>query len=189
MADAKELRQGLDKVAGLVRELDEIADTHARSAAKQLVKTLMDLHGAALERTLEKVFEAGDAGQRIIDQLGADPLVSGLLVLYGLHPEDLKTRVTKAFQRIVPDLRSHGTDPELLGIRDSEVQIRVTIGARVCGSTAKTVRSLLEEALYEAAPDITSLIIEGLEGKPATGFVAIEKLVPQDTLGTLSARL
>ncbi len=30
--------------------------------------------------------------------------------------------------------------------------------------------------MYDAAPDLTSLVIEGLEEKPASGFVALDKL-------------
>jgi hypothetical protein len=30
--------------------------------------------------------------------------------------------------------------------------------------------------MYDAAPDMASLIIEGLEEKPASGFVALDKL-------------
>ena len=31
--------------------------------------------------------------------------------------------------------------------------------------------------MYDAAPDMASLVIEGLEEKPASGFVALDKLV------------
>jgi hypothetical protein len=31
--------------------------------------------------------------------------------------------------------------------------------------------------MYDAAPDLTSLVIEGLEEKPASGFVALDKLM------------
>ena len=30
--------------------------------------------------------------------------------------------------------------------------------------------------MYDAAPDMASLIIEGLEERPASGFVALDKL-------------
>ena len=66
-----------------------------RAAAKELVQLLMDLHGSGLERILEIVFQSGESGRRIIDELGEDPLVSGLLILYGLHPDDLQTRVER----------------------------------------------------------------------------------------------
>jgi Fe-S cluster biogenesis protein NfuA len=179
MTDEKELRQSLQKLAGLVRELEEIADPKARAAARQVVQTLMDVHGAAIEKILERIFQAGDTGLRVIDELGADPLVAGLLVLYGLHPEDSETRVVKAFEKIAPQLSAQGVASELISIKDNQVRVRVAVGAHSCGSTAAKVRALLEEAVYEAAPDV-SLMIEGLDGKPASGFVSLEKLLASE---------
>jgi Fe-S cluster biogenesis protein NfuA len=187
MADDKALRQQLERVAGLVRELEEIADPNARSAARELVQTLMDVHGAAFERILEKIFQIGDSGQQVIDEVAVDPLVSSLLVLYGLHPDDLETRIHKALRRIVPDLRSHAIEPELISIQGTEVRLRASVGAHACGSAAATARKTLEEAMYEAAPDITSLAIEGLEGKAASGFVSLEKLLGRNLVGATSA--
>jgi Fe-S cluster biogenesis protein NfuA len=187
MADDKELRQQLQRVAGLVREVEEIADPKTRSAVKELIQTLMDVHGAGFERILECIFQTGEIGQQIIDQVGADPLVGSLLVLYGLHPDDLETRVNKAFRRIAADLRSHGVEPELMSIRGTEVRLRASVGAHACGSTATTARKTLEEAIYEAAPDITSLAIEGLDGKAASGFVSLEKLLGNNVVGSTAA--
>jgi hypothetical protein len=189
MSDTKELRQSLQQVAELVHQIEEIADPHARSAAKLLVQTLMDLHGAALERMLEKVFESGETGQNIIDGLGTDPLISSLLVLYGLHPEDVETRVARAFHKVAGELRTHHAEPELLSVQEGAVRIKVTIGEHSCGSTAKTARSLLEDALYEAAPDMKSLTIEGLDGKSASGFVALDKLMPGLSSSAIHSRM
>lgn len=186
MADDKELRQRMQRLAGLVRELESIADPQARSAATELIQLVMDLHGAAIERILEKIYQAGrsgqgtadpEIGQQIIDSLGADPIVSGLLVLYGLHPQDSETRVAQTLERVARDLRSHSTEAELVSMTGGAVRIRVRIGAHACGSTATTVRTLLEDAIYEAAPDIASLTLEGLEEKSASGFVSLEKLL------------
>ena len=35
---------------------------------------------------------------------------------------------------------------------------------------------MIEDAVYEAAPDLKSIVIEGLEKPPASGFVAIGTL-------------
>jgi Fe-S cluster biogenesis protein NfuA len=183
MADDKELRQQLQSMAGLVREVEEIADPKARSAVKELVQALLDVHGAALERILERIFETGDMGQHVIDLLGTDPLVGSLLVLYGLHPDDLGTRVEKALRTIAPDLRAHGIDPELLSIHSGEVRLRARVGAQACGSTAASARKMMEDAIYEAAPDVTSLLIEGIDGKPASGFVSLDKLLRSEAVG------
>jgi len=53
----------------------------------------------------------------------------------------------------------------------------VNISTILADQSAKTVQSILEDAIYEAAPDMASLTIEGLEGKPASGFVGLDQLL------------
>ena len=177
MPESKDFREDIQRIGGLVQEIESIADPAVRTATKNLVQSLMDLHGAALEKALNIVAEAGEPGMNIIDRLGHDSLVSSVLILYGLHPEDLESRVVKAVDRIRPQLRKQGCEVELLGANDGAIQLRVETGSHTCGSTAKTVQATLEAAIYDAAPDLTSLAIEGLEEKPASGFVGLEKLM------------
>ncbi len=92
------------------------ADPAARAAAQELVRTLMELHGAALERMLGMIHEAGGPADGLIDQFGDDELVGSLLLLYGLHPVDLETRVRQALEKTRPYLRSHGGNVELAGV-------------------------------------------------------------------------
>ncbi len=176
----KEFDERLKRLAELVSDLETIADPSARATAKELVQLVMDLHGAALERILEKLFANGEVGQQMIDQLGADSLVSSLLVLYGLHPEELDARVASALRKLGPDLRSHGVNAELISTDNGNVRVRASVNATSCGSITTTARTLLENAIYEAAPDAQSVLIEGLEGKTASGFVGLEKLLAID---------
>jgi len=177
VADGKDFREEMQRIGGLVQEVESISDPAVRSATRNLVQSLMDLHGAALARALEIVADAGEPGMSIIDRLGRDSLVSSVLILYGLHPEDLESRVVKAVDKIRPQLRKQGCEVELLAVNDGAIHLRVETGSHTCGSTAKTVQATLEGAMYDAAPDLTSLVIEGLEEKPASGFVALDKLV------------
>ena len=177
MADSRDFREDMQRIGGLVQEIESIADPAVRAATKGLVQSLMDLHGAALEKALDIVADAGEPGMGIIDRLGRDALVSSVLILYGLHPEDLETRVVKAVERVRPQLRKQGCEVELLGVNDGAIRVRVETGSHTCGSTAKTVQATLEGAMYDAAPDMASLVIEGLEEKPASGFVALDKLM------------
>lgn len=176
MAEGRDFRDDMQRIGGLVQEIEEIADPAVRAATKGLVQSLMDLHGAALEKALDIVAEAGESGMSIIDRLGRDALVSSVLILYGLHPEDLETRVMKAIDRVRPQLRKQDCEIEVLGVSDGAIRLRVETGSHTCGSTAKTAQATLEGAVYDAAPDLTSLFIEGLEEKPASGFVALDKL-------------
>lgn len=177
MTDGKDFREDVQKIAGLVQDIESIADPAVRAATKNLVQSLMDLHGAALEKALEIMTEAGEAGMNIIDRLGRDSLVSSILVLYGLHPEDIETRVAQAVDRLRPQLRKQGCELSLLGAQDGAIRLRVDTGSHTCGSTAKTVQATVEGAMYDAAPDLMSLVIEGLEEKPASAFVALDKLL------------
>lgn len=174
----KEFQQRVQKIGGLVHDLETIADPASRAAAKELVQLLMDLHGTGLERILEIVFQSGDAGARIIDELGQDQLVSSLLVLYGLHPEEFETRVERKLHQIESRLHKMGAEAKLVSVSDGEVRVRARIDGHACGSTSKSVQAIVEEAIYEAAPDLKSLVVEGLEEPaPTGGFIAVEKLL------------
>jgi Fe-S cluster biogenesis protein NfuA len=176
MANDKEFQQRVQRIGALVQEIDTIADPAVRASTTQLVQLIMEFHGSGLDRALEILADAGEPGMELIDRLGHDPMVGSLLVLYGLHPETLETRVTRAVERLEPKLRKDGAAVQLLEIADGTVRVRVTPSAHACGSTTKTLQSTVEDAIYEAAPDLTSLSVEGLEGKSASGFVALSDL-------------
>jgi Fe-S cluster biogenesis protein NfuA len=78
--------------------------------------------------------------------------------------------------RVRPQLRKQGCEVEIMGVNGGAIRLRVETGSHTCGSTAKTAQATLEGAVYDAAPDLASLVIEGLEEKPASGFVALDKL-------------
>ncbi len=185
MAESKDFREEMQRIGGLVEEMESIADPAVRAATKSLVKSLMDLHGAALEKALDIVAEAGEPGMAIIDRLGRDSLVSSLLILYNLHPEVIEIRVAKAVEKIRPQLRKQGCEVELLGASGGAIHLRVETGSHTCGSTAKTMQASLQGAMYDAAPDLESLVIEGLEEKPSSGFVGLDKLMG----GAMSAQV
>ncbi len=176
MAEDKELQQRVQQIGELVAAIEASSDPALRSTARQLMQTLMELHGAALDRSLEIIADTGDPGMRVIDEMARDPLVSSVLVLHGLHPDTFETRVTKAVERLQNMLQRERARLELLAIKDGAVTLKVTPPEHACASTSKTLKATVEDAVYSAAPDIASLSIAGLEGKPASGFVAVELL-------------
>ena len=99
---------------------------------------------------------------KIIEQMGRDPMVSSVLVLYGLHPDDLETRVREPSSELEPKLRrDRRCALSCSASRTAQCAIRVTPGGHACGSTRKAFRRQVEDAMYEAAPDIASLLVEG----------------------------
>jgi Fe-S cluster biogenesis protein NfuA len=188
MADDKEFQAKVQRISELVSGLENIENPETRASAKALVQLLLDLHAAGLERTLEIVAKGGDAGQRAIDELGRDSLVSSLLVLYGLHPLDLETRVALAVEKVQPRVRKGGGELQLLGIENGAVRLHLGVDGHSCGSTGNTLKAMVEDAIYEAAPDMNNLLIAGLEEKTSSsGFVPLGKLggaipAPQESL-------
>ena len=133
-------------------------DPNSRALAKELLESLMALHGAGLERILELAAEEGDSGAKLIEKCGRDELVSSLLLLYGLHPDDLATRVERALEKTRPFLAvACGASANWCpSARTGRLPFALQQSASGCGSTAATVRSTLEAAIQDAAPDATS---------------------------------
>ncbi len=177
MTDSKDFQAKVQRIGELVGHLDDIAEPEARASAKALVQLILDLHCAGFEQVMEIVTKQGEAGQRAMDDLGRDPLVSSLLVLYGLHPLDLETRVAQAVVRVLPRVRKGGGELELLGTEGGTVHLQLQVTGHACGSTGKTLKAMVEDAMYEAAPDMTSLVIAGLDEQAgSSGFVPIADL-------------
>lgn len=177
MVNDKDFRERVQQMATLAADLENISDDKIRASAKELVHLLMEIHGTGLERIMETAFSAGEPGAALIDKLSGEPLVSSLLVLHGLHPDDFETRVTSAMERLRSLLRKQDVEVELLEVSEAAIRVRVTPSAHACGSTTSTLRTSVEEAIYEAAPEVGSLVIEGLEEKSASGFVSLDTLL------------
>lgn len=184
MANDGEFQEQVRQLGKLIAEFDQLPDSSAKIAGKELVQLLMDVHGAGLERMMEIVFDSGpadsgsaNAGAAIIGKLGRDPIAGSLLLLYSLHPDDLETRVQRAVEGLRSRLRKLGCAIELAGVREGAVQLRLAVSSHSCGSSSKDLRLLVEDGVYELAPDVGSLEILGLEEPTAAGFVPLERLL------------
>lgn len=180
MSDDKQVRQRMQKIAALIEDIDAIQEPHARAATKELVQLIMEFHGEALDRALEIVAGKGEAGLQTIDDLAGDPLVSSLLVLYGMHPDDTATRVNRAIAETKTKLKREGASVELLSADENGVRVRITLAEHACGSTSEKLKSIVEDAIYEVAPEVASLSIESSHDRPASGFVPLAKLGASD---------
>ena len=178
MSENTNIQNQMRRVEELVQAIDTWADPNLRAQAVELVQTLMDFHGAGLDRMMELTAQAGATGYAIFDDFTKDDLVSNLLLLYGLHPLDLETRIVRALDKVRPSLNLHEGGVELLGINDGVVHLSLQGNCEGCPSSAETLKHTIEEAIYAAAPDIAAIEVEGVvTSKPASnnGFVQIEK--------------
>ncbi len=161
-----ELRAAGDRIEVLMGEL-AAASPAVQARSEELVRLLMQLYGAGLDRILSIVDETGGAaGGPVFARLAADDLVSTLLVLHDLHPLDLPFRVERALDHVRPYLESHGGNVKLLGVEDGVVRLRLEGSCKSCPSSTITMKLAVEKAIEEAAPEITRIEVEGVEAAP-----------------------
>lgn len=179
----------MQEVEGLIRKIEGLADPEARAAAVELMQALLDFHGAGLDRLMEIVSEEGEAGYRIFDRVAQDELTANMLLLYGLHPVPLETRVVQALDKVRPYLDSHGGSVELLGVEGGTVRLRLQGSCKTCPSSSLTLKHAIEEAIYMAAPDVAAIEAEGVAEQapaPSNGFVQIGRR-PAGVVASLSS--
>ena len=188
MPPDKDLQKRIQRVGEIVEQLEATADPNARAMAKELMESLMALHGAALEKILNITHEAGETGDSLIRKFGDDQLVSSLLLLYGLHPCDMQSRVTSALEKSRGFLDLHSAKAELISIsEDGAVTLRLHLKPGGCGSTAATVKSMLEAAIQDAAPDAASILVQEADsGAPRSGFISVAQLANGQSVAALS---
>jgi Fe-S cluster biogenesis protein NfuA/nitrite reductase/ring-hydroxylating ferredoxin subunit len=161
LLDDQGLQERVARIETLLGEIEALHDPNARAKAAEVVQVLLELYGEGLARVMDVVAE-GEERERIFEALAEDELVSHLLLLHGLHPLDVQTRVTQALEEVRPYLRSHGGDVELLGIEGGVVRVRLQGSCDGCPSSAATLKLAIEEALQKAAPDLEGVEAEGV---------------------------
>jgi len=177
--DVKDFRGRMQRLESLIQAIERSGNGPAAAPAREAIQSILDLHASALERVLEHLADEGELGQALIARLADDDIVSGLLILYGLHPVDLETRVGRALAKVRPYLHSHGGDVELLAIDGNNVRLRMQGSCHGCASSAQTLKLSIEEAIYEKAPDVEKLEVEGVAAPaaaPTASFVPVEEL-------------
>jgi len=160
-----------------VARVNELQEDGARTAALELMQSVMDLHGAALARIVEVLSESGDAGRNALAALGGDPLLCGLMVLYGVHPLSLEQRVQRAVEKVRPHVQKQGGKVELLDISDSLVRVLISSSGNGCHSSPDALKSTVEQAIREAAPEVIDFVAEGVASSGA-GFVPVNMIQP-----------
>jgi hypothetical protein len=133
--------------------------------ASELVQLLMQLYGSGLGRVMDVLRVHGSPD--LVDRLCADKLVSSLLLLHGLHPLDVETRLRQAIRKVERRLESEHLLLEEL--TDGVAHIRVEHNGG--GSPPSSLSEALERAVSELAPDLAGLKIEGAPS--ATALVQI----------------
>lgn len=172
----RDLQRQLQQLEALIVDMEQGPESPARARARQIVRAVLDLHASALTRMIELIAGATAAGPVLIEQLARDPLVSGVLLLHGLHPDDLESRVRGAVDGLDALLRAQGARLARLAIADGTVRLRLERDPGRGGLSGGALRTRLEQAIIAAAPDAASVEIDVPDGADQVAFVPVEQV-------------
>jgi Fe-S cluster biogenesis protein NfuA/nitrite reductase/ring-hydroxylating ferredoxin subunit len=168
---ARDLRTVGTRIEELLGRLRDRGDPTTAETAEEVVRLVVELYGAGLERVVEL------AGEDVLERLVKDELVASLLVLHDLHPKDTETRVLEALDQVRPYLGSHAGGVELLGVDpQGVVRLRLEGSCDGCPSSIMTVKLAIERAIEEAAPEVTAVEVENLTREQEPKLLQIQPL-------------
>jgi len=159
MPDPQNLRAAGDRIEQALDELHSTADPRTINLAEELLRLVSELYGAGFARAIELAQEHAPG---LLAAFVEDELVASLLLVHGLHPESLESRVEAALVAVRPFLAQHGGDVELLGIDEDlgAVKLRLLGSCDGCPSSASTLKGAVEVAIVEAAPEIMRIVVD-----------------------------
>jgi Fe-S cluster biogenesis protein NfuA len=167
-----EVRQSSTDSRRMAARLQELVDRvqaqpnpAARALLQECLQTLLGFYGEGLARMLAHLQASGPDGERILQRLLQDHVVSGLLLIHGLHPVALETRLHAALSKVRPYMQSHGGNIELLGLENDVARVRLQGTCQSCPSSNITLELAVRRAIEEACPDLLGFEVEN--GTPA----------------------
>lgn len=172
------VQQEQRRIEELIAALEAVKDPQARECAKQLVRGVLELHGAGLARLLTILVDASASGQTTVETLAQDESVGALLLLHGLHPLELAERVRQAIEKMRASLGVQGIGIELLSVGEEVVRVKLSGNGQGKNSSATRLRREIEDAIFTLAPEVAAIEIENL---PDANVHAM-KFVPVSTL-------
>jgi len=166
-------QDGIRKIEELVRSAEGLSDPKARSLCADLVQAVLGFHAAGLERMLEIILQT-ENGPSLLSYFAGDELTANLLLLHGLHPESLETRIDRALEKLRPFLQSRGIGLSVVSVENGAVRLKLTGGNRL------SLKEKIEDAIIEAGPEVVEVTIDGagaMEPQSASAFVPLTSLL------------
>ncbi|MEU8780007.1 hypothetical protein [Streptomyces sp. NPDC048637] len=158
--------------------LDRLAqrdDREASAAAEELVRVLMDYYGAGLARIVHLLGSGTDdsgPGAALL----RDELVTSLLVLHDLHPEDTAARIGRALDSV---RRQHPAEVAEFDADTGTLRLRSgDSGGCGCPSTDQRAQQAVEAAVSCFAPEVTSMRWEAAGDRAEPALLQISRRPP-----------
>ncbi len=159
--DRRALRELSSRIDALLGDVHDNAEPAVATRVEDLVRSVVAFYGAGFERTLTVLEEAGASG--LIRELADDEVVGSLLMLHDLHPDSVEVRVQQALDAVRPYLGSHAGGVDFQGV-DEEGVVHLSLQGSCdgCPSSLVTVKTAIESAVLDAAPEVVAVEVEGM---------------------------
>ena len=157
MIEEKLVHKQAQEIERLIHEVEAITEPDLREKIVTLVQSLLGFHAAGMERLIQIIATEGEGSGSLLEKLAGDRLVGSLLLLYGVHPLSLEARVEQAMDRLRSNPALNAGAVELVGISDQVVRLRLAQEQQRCHSSKQMLKTAIEDALYEAAPDLDEI--------------------------------
>jgi hypothetical protein len=132
-----------------IAELLDSLERDDQPVARELVRVVLQLHGEALAALLQ----VAAADPDMVARIAADARVRGILLLHGLHPQPPEQRVRAAL-RAIPEVTVQS-----LTVSGGQLQAQIRCVRARAGTR---LRERIEQAVQDAAPELSRYDIEGL---------------------------
>ena len=162
---AGEFAEGMSRLEGLIAEVERSCPAESLPLVRELVRALLDVHESGLRELLGAL-----ADEERASLVARRPVVASLLLMHGLHPDELRVRVEGALREANDAAPGHAV-AELSRLDGADVFVRIQGKA----SAAALLRKAVERAVCERAPDATLVVEERIEAGTGT-LIPLERL-------------
>lgn len=154
-----------EQLTALLEAVEHHPDEEFRERVMELVQAVIALHHTAFHRIVD-ILSARDDGEQLIAEITADEHVQAVLMVQGLMPADLETRVLEALDQARDELEKHGADAELVSLENGVARLRLVGGPASANVSTATLKAIIEHALFAAAPDLVRVGYEDTVAAP-----------------------
>lgn len=175
----REVRQLVVQADFLLNKVDSLEEGETKSLALETIQVLFELYGEGLRRLVDQAVASN--ATRLLDGYKQDELISHLLLMHDLHPDDVETRIQQALDEVRPYMESHGGNVELLDVEAGVAHLRLVGSCKGCAASATTMKLAVEKAIHKFAPELVRIEAEGAVEPP---LHQREGFVPVTALGT-----
>jgi len=158
VSDVENLRTTGSRIQSILEQFEGLPECRPLEWAEELVRLLTSMYGEGLTRIIEIASQdEAPRGDAFVRRLCDDRLLSSLLLLHELHPDDVRQRVERALHDVGSSLGAGDAHLLELDEQDASVKIRLLSGSSSVQAASET---LVRRAIEDAAPEIENVIID-----------------------------